>query len=417
MARQNLAKKSAKANRPAIADTPQLPRSKPESVGISAARLAVLSDALKREIDEGTIPGAVAMIGRRGKVAYFEALGHQNPQTKEDMRFDSVFRIWSMTKPIVSLAAMQLVEDGKLGLNDPVSEYFPSFAQTRVGVVRGQELDLVPAQREMTVQDLLRHTSGLISPLAEAGPISTLYLNAGICARTLTNKENAELLAKMPLAFHPGSEWRYSRATDLLGSVIEVVSGQSLGACLAERIFAPLRMTDTGFSISEDRGAARVAESFPRDPWTGDDNGIWSFDVTNPPALESGAAGLVSTAADYARFAQMMANGGTLDRERIIGKKTIELMVSDHLAPSVKVNSDLLPPGFGFGLGFAVRRTPGISYYPGSVGQYYWFGAAGTQYWQDPDEDLWALLMVQAPGQRNYLHDLMRNLVYASLEN
>jgi CubicO group peptidase (beta-lactamase class C family) len=370
---------------------------------------------LKHEIDKGTIPGAVVMVGRRGKVAHFDALGMQDPATKASMRHDSVFRVFSMTKPITSVAVMQLVEDGKILINDPLSKYFPAFARTQVAVPRDGKLHLVPMVREITIQDLLRHTSGLVSHTIGTGPLQTLYAETGISARTRTNKENAELLATLPLFCQPGTEWKYSRSTDLLGSVIEVVTGQTLGGFLTERILAPLRMTDTGFYIARERAGDRLAEAFSHDPWTGEKVTHWS--MTEKPALEAGGGGLVATAMDYARFAQMLTNGGTLDGERIIGKKTLEWMTSDHLGPGVKVESNLIPPGHGFGLGFAVRLQPGMAHYPGTVGQYFWGGRAGTQFWVDPKENLWALLMVQAPGQREYLRVLIRNLVYAAVDS
>jgi CubicO group peptidase (beta-lactamase class C family) len=261
----------------------------------------------------------------------------------------------------------------------------------------------------------LRHTSGLVSHTIGSGPLQTLYAEKGISSRNRTNKENAELLATLPLFCQPGTEWKYSRSTDLLGSIIEVVTGKSLGAFLTERIFAPLKMMDTGFFIDEERGKGRLAEAFPTDPWTGEAVSLWS--MLERPKLEAGGGGLVSTAMDYARFAQMLLNGGKLDRERIIGPKTLELMTSDHLAPSVKVESPLIPPGHGFGLGFAVRRERGMAHYPGSVGQYFWGGRGGTQFWVDPKEQLFALLMVQAPGQREYLRVQLRDLVYAAVDN
>jgi CubicO group peptidase (beta-lactamase class C family) len=415
MARTATVKKAPASKKNGHLVTPSLPRGKPESVGLSSAGLKRISDVLKREIHKGTMPGAVVMVGRRGKIAHFDALGVQDPATQTPMRHDSVFRVFSMTKPITSVAVMQLVEDGKMLISDPVSKYFPAFAKVQVGVPRDGKLHLVPAEREITIQDLLRHTSGLVTHTTGTGPVETLYAEAGISARTRTNKENAELLATLPLDFQPGSEWKYSRSTDLLGSIIEVVSGQTLGGYLTEHIFAPLRMTDTGFYISKDRAGERLAEAFAHDPWTGEKVSHWS--MTEKPALEAGGGGLVATTMDYARFAQMLVNGGTLDGARIIGRKTLEWMTSNHLAPNVKVESPLIPPGHGFGLGFAVRLERGMAPFPGSVGKYYWGGRGGTQFWVDPKENLFALLMVQAPGQRNYLRILIRDLVYAAVES
>jgi CubicO group peptidase (beta-lactamase class C family) len=394
--------------------TPPLPKAKPESVGLSSARLKNLSEVLKREIGKGTIPGAVVMVGRKGKVAHFDCLGRQGPASDAPMRPDSVFRIFSMTKPLVSVGIMQLVEDGKLLLNDPLSKYIPSFANSQVGVVRDGNINLVPMQREMTIQDLLRHTSGIAYEITGPGPIQTLYSEAKIYRRSMNNEEHAEVIAKLPLICQPGSEWHYSRSTDVLGRVIEVVSGKTLGAYLTDHIFAPLRMTDSGFYIDEERGRDRLAEPFAEDPWTGAK--VVYFSMTQKPISESGGGGGVSTAPDYARFAQMLANGGTLDGTRIIGKKTLELMASDHLSPDVKIVGTQMLPGHGFGLGFAVRKEAGLAPIYGSTGSFFWGGAAGTQFWVDPQEDLWALIMIQAPGQRDYIRGLYRGLVYAAVE-
>lgn len=396
--------------------TPALPKGKPESLGFSAARLKSLSQVIAREVDKGTLPGAVVMVGRRGKVAHFDAIGQQGPASDAKMRQDSVFRIFSMTKPIVSLGIMQLVEDGLILINDPLSKYIPAFAKMQVAEPRDDgKLHLVPAVREITIQDLLTHSGGLSYEITGPGPIQTLYAEAKLYRRNQTNEEHANTVASLPLICQPGAAWNYSRSTDILGRVIEVASGKTLMGYLAERILGPLRMTDTGFHIDADRAQGRLAEPFPTDPWTGAK--VVYFSMTDKPMFESGGGGMVSTAPDYARFAQMLANGGTLDRERIIGRKTLELMASNHLGANVKVESHLMPPGHGFGLGFAVRTDAGLAPYPGSVGQYFWGGAAGTQFWVDPKENLWALLMVQAPGQREYIRVLFRNLVYAAVEN
>jgi len=355
------------------------------------------------------------MVGRKGKVAHFDALGKQNPAHDAAMRPDSVFRIFSMTKPIVSIGIMQLVEDGKILINDPLSKYVPSFAKTQVGVFKDGRINLVPAKREITIQDLLRHTGGISYEITGPGPIQTLYAEAKLYRRNQTNEEHANTVAGLPLISQPGEAWNYSRSTDILGYVIEVVSGKSLSAYLTDHILAPLKMMDTGFHIDESRGAGRLAEPFSHDPWTGQK--VVYFSMTDKPVFESGGGGMVSTAPDYARFAQMLANGGTLDGARIIGRKTLELMAADHLGADVDVSSHLIPPGHGFGLGFAVRTHKGMAPYPGSLGQFFWGGAAGTQFWVDPAENLWALLMVQAPGQREYVRVQFRNLVYAAIEN
>lgn len=414
MPKTAIAKKPASPRKSGL-QTPPLPKAKPESVGLSSSRLQIMSDVFRREIDKGTLPGAVLMVGRRGKVAHFDALGKQGPASDAPMRHDSVFRIFSMTKPIVSVAVMQLVEQGLILINDPLSKYIPAFAKTQVAVPREGRLHLVSPVRAITIQDLLRHTSGLSYEITGPGPVQTLYTEAKVYRRNMSNAEHADIVAGLPLLCQPGTQWNYSRSTDILGAVIEIVSGKSLGAYLTERILAPLRMTDTGFHIDAERGGDRLAEVFPTDPWTGAKVAFWK--MTDRPVAESGGGGLVSTVPDYARFAQMLANGGTLDGERIIGRKTLELMTSDHLGPNVTVNSTLVGAGYGFGLGFAVRTSQGIVPYAGSVGEFYWGGMAGTAFWVDPKENLWSVMMVQAPGQRDYLRSLHRTLVYASIEN
>jgi CubicO group peptidase (beta-lactamase class C family) len=326
---------------------------------------------------------------------------------------DSIFRIFSMTKPIVSVGIMALVEDGHLLLGDAIAKFIPEFADQKVGVVSGGRLELVPPKRPMTVQDLLRHTSGLTYEHQGDGPVHKLYQESRVRSRKITNAEHAALVASFPLVCHPGDEFNYSRSTDILGRIIEVVSGKSLGTYLAERVLAPLQMTETGFSTSESN-AGRLAQPFEADPWTGDKVAL--FNMLEQPVMESGGGGLVSTTMDYARFALMLRNGGTLDGNRIIGRKTLELMASDHLGPHVVTNGTLLSPGHGFGLGFAVRREAGIAPFPGSVGQYFWSGIAGTFFWIDPKEDLFTVFMSQGPGQRDFTRTLVRNLVYAAVD-
>src|SRR5689334_20294100 len=339
------------AARPSTAPkTPPLPEAKPEAVGLSGPRLQAMSDAFKREIDKGTIPGVTVLVARRGQVGWFGALGKQSPARTAPMARDSIFRIFSMTKPIVSVGIMALVEDGHLLLGDPVAKFIPEFAKQQVGMVSDGRLELVPPKRPMTVQDLLRHTSGLTYEHQGDGPVHKLYQESRVRSRKITNAEHAALVASFPLVCHPGEEFNYSRSTDILGRIIEVISGKSLGAFLTERILAPLQMTETGFSTAE-ANANRLAEPFAADPWTGDKVAL--FNMLEQPIMESGGGGLVSTTMDYARFALMLRNGGTLDGNRIIGRKTLELMASDHLGPDVVTNGTLLSPGHGFGLGFA----------------------------------------------------------------
>jgi CubicO group peptidase (beta-lactamase class C family) len=393
--------------------TPSLPQAKPEALGLSPVRLQRMSDAFKREIDKGTIPGATVMVARRGQIGWFEALGRQSPASSTPMAQNSIFRIFSMTKPIVSVGIMMLLEEGQFLLNDPVAKYIPEFADQKVGVESNGKLNLVPLKRPMTIQDLLRHTSGITYDHTGNSLVQQLYQQTRLRSRKISNAEHAALVASLPLLCQPGAEWNYSRSTDILGRIIEVVSGKTLSAFLTERILAPLQMAETAFHTGEEN-AGRLAEPFPADPWTGEK--VQLFNMLEQPVMESGGGGLVSTTMDYARFCQMLLNGGVLDGNRIVGRKTLELMASDHLRPDVKIQGTLLQPGHGFGLGFAVRTQQGIAPFPGSVGQFFWSGMGGTFFWIDPKEELFAVFMSQGPGQREYTRTLVRNLVYAAVE-
>jgi len=387
-------------------------RAAPESLGFSRAGLNRLSAGLSEQIDKQRLPGVVALVVRRGKLAYFEALGQRDPASGDAMRTDSIFRIYSMTKPVVSVAAMMLFDEGRLFLSDPVAKYLPEFKNTPVGAVRADGvIDHVPPARAMTVQDLLRHTSGLTYEILAEAPIRKLYARAKIYRRDWTNEDFSKALATLPLMYQPGTVWDYSRATDVLGRLVEVVSGQPLRDFFQTRIFEPLGMVDTGFHVPAEQ-LHRLAEPFAKDPDSGAE--VKVLDVREPVAMDMGGGGLVSTAADYARFCQMLINGGQLDGQRLLSRKTVELVTSDHLGglPSM---SDLLPPGHGFGLGFAVRLQTGIAPVAGSAGLYFWGGMAGTTFFIDPKEDLYAVLMVQAPGQRDEVRALFRNLVYAAI--
>jgi CubicO group peptidase (beta-lactamase class C family) len=393
--------------------TPPLPQTKPESLGLSSVRLQRLSDGFKREIDKGTMPGATLMVARRGQIGWFDALGRQNPAAATPMAHNTIFRIYSMTKPIVSIAAMALIEDGYLLLTDPVSKYIPEFANQKVGVENNGKLDLVAPTNPITIQDLLRHTSGITQDNGDSGLVHRMYAQAQVRNRKINNAEHAALIASLPLLYQPGTQWNYSRSTDILGRVIEVVTGKSLSAFLTERILAPLQMAETAFHTGQEN-AERLAEPFRADPWTGEK--VQLFDMLAKPVIESGGSGLVSTTMDYARFCQMLLNGGALDGNRIIGRKTLELMASDHLGSKIKLETPQIPAGYSFGLGFAVRTHQGMAPVPGSVGQFYWSGMAGTFFWIDPKEDLFAVFMMQGPNQRDYIRTMLRSLVYAAVE-
>jgi CubicO group peptidase (beta-lactamase class C family) len=397
----------------AAPQTPPLPQARPEALGLSSSRLQTMSDAFKREVDKGTMPGATVLVARRGQIGWFDAIGRQSPASSVPMAHNSIFRIFSMTKPIVSVGIMMLLEEGHLLLADPVAKFIPEFADQKVGVENNGKLDLVNVARPITVQDLLRHTSGITYDHTGNSLVQQLYRDSRLRSRKITNAEHAAIVASLPLICQPGAEWNYSRSTDILGRIIEIVTSKSLSTFLTERILAPLRMAETAFHTDQEN-AGRLAEPFTTDPWTGEK--VQLFNMLEKPAMESGGGGLVSTTMDYARFCQMLRNGGELDGTRLIGRKTLELMASDHLSPQVSIHGTLLSPGHGFGLGFAVRTQAGIAPYLGSVGQFFWSGMGGTFFFVDPKEDLFAVFMSQAPNQRDYTRTLLRNLVYAAVE-
>ncbi|MBU0893638.1 MAG: beta-lactamase family protein [Gammaproteobacteria bacterium] len=378
--------------------------------------LARLRTVLQTYVDQGLLPGAVALVHHQGHTVLHEAVGEQHPgangQPGPAMARDTVFRIYSMTKPIASLVALMLMEEGRLLLSHPVSHYLPAFAGQRVfDEATGQT---VPAQREATVHDLLRHTAGL-SYAWEAGTVPDAYRAARIGSRRHKNAELATALGPLPLVHQPGSRWEYSRATDVLGAVLEVVEGEPLGAILQRRVFGPLDMRDTGFSIPP-HSQHRLAEPFARDPQTGADVAL--IDVSAPPVFESAGGGLVSTASDYARFLQLMLGRGTAPGiggpVRLVSRATVDFMTADHMG-SITAAGDILPTGYGFGLGVAVRKAAGLATSPASAGTYSWSGLGGTFFFVDPAQDLFAILLTQAPGQLRYLCELYPALVYAAL--
>jgi len=390
--------------------TTPLPAANPEDVGLSAPALTRLAVALEDRVARGHIPGAVSLVARHGKVAFHQAFGVRDPANPAPMPLDAIFRLYSMTKPIVSVAAMMLLEEGRLLLSDPIARYLPEFAELRVAAFSGDVMAYTDADRAITVQDLLRHTSGLTYEFRGDTPLHKAYMAARVDRLRQTNAEQAATLARLPLLHQPGTYWEYSRSTDVLGRLVEVLSGQTLGSFLAERILRPLGMDDVGFSVPEPH-QGRIAEAFPRDPESG--VAVSLLNVRRTAIFESGGGGMVGTAMDYARFLHMLLNGGAFGPTRLLGRKTIELMTADHLGGIE--SSDLLPPGHGFGLGFAVRLAAGLAPFPGSVGSYFWGGAAGTTFWVDPAERLTAVLMIQAPGQREHYRVLFRDLVYAAV--
>jgi CubicO group peptidase (beta-lactamase class C family) len=388
-----------------------LPPADPANLGLCPERTQRLLNVLQREVDRGYIPGAVVLLARHGSVALHAALGQRDPAALAPMRASDIFRIYSMTKPVVSVAVMMLVEQGRLMINEPVSRYLPEFAGQQIAIETGEGIELQPVETPATVQDLLRHTAGLTYEFMGTAHVQRLYAKAQMGSRARSNAEFSEALAPIPLLHAPGSQWAYSRATDVLGRLVEVITGQTLGVHLKEAVFDPLGMVDTGFSVPE-KDHHRIAEPFAHDP----DGGI-PMRVLNPrevPAMEAGGGGLMSTTDDYARFLQCLLNRGELNGTRLLGSHTVDHMTADHLG-AIPSHEDLLPPGHGFGLGFAIRTLPGVSTMPGSVGTYHWGGIAGTTFFVDPAEDFFGILMTQAPNQRDPIRNLFRNLAYATL--
>ncbi|MGH6710085.1 MAG: serine hydrolase domain-containing protein [Bradyrhizobium sp.] len=395
---------------------------KPEETGFSSAGLARIDAYLKNEIATDKIPGAIMLIQRNGKTAYFSSFGVRDPGTKAPMTPDTIFRIYSMSKPITTVAAMMLVEEGKLQLDEPLSKYIPAFADVKVGVERKGEdgkvaLDLVPVRRPISIQDLMRHTSGLTYGFFGEGAVKKLYVEANMFDGDVDNAQFADRLAKLPLAYQPGSTWDYSQSTDILGRVIEVVSGKSLYQFEKERLLDPLGMTNTSFYVTDAARQSLLAEPFPTDRKIG--AGAEMFDPRIAKKWESGGGGMMSTIGDYARFAAMLANGGTLDGKRYLSPKTIAYMGSNHVGPGSGVTPGpyYLPgPGFGFGLGFAVRTDAGVSPIEGSVGEMNWSGAGGTTFWVDPKENMFAVFMSQTVMHRGRHRIALKNIVYGAFD-
>jgi len=406
-----------------------LPTARPETVDVSAERLARIRPVLQKEVDADRMPGAVVMIARRGQLIYSEAIGFQDKAAGKPMTKDAIFRIYSMTKPLASVGAMMLVEEGKIQLTDPVSKFLPQFAKMEVLVAdKDGKATREPARRQITIHDLFRHTAGLSYGEFSTNPeLKAAYAEAklfqpdGIVAesRLITPEQFTTGIAKAPLVHEPGTTWEYSMAVDVLGRVVEAVSGQRLSAFLDERLFRPLKMFDTGFKVPE-ANWSRIAQPLPTNPLTGKPNDVM-LDVKIDPLNDSGGGGGVSTAADYLRFCQMMLNGGTLDGHRYLSPTTVKLMASDHLGN--RPGSPLTPggllmgvEGYTFGLGFMVRQGPGLAGVPGSEGEYMWAGAGGTFFWIDPKEQLAVVYMAQTPGAiRPYYRRMIKALVAQAL--
>ena len=397
-----------------------IPTASPSSVGMSAERLKRIRPVIQKEIDNQQMPGAIVMVARKGAVVFSDDIG---------VKHDAIFRAYSMTKPMVSVLAMMMVEEGQLQLADPVAKFLPALSKQ---VVLANAMDgstaTVPAVRGITVHDLLRHTSGLTYPeFTRSSAMKQAYIDANLFSVenapkwiTLSPEEQVSAFAKAPLQWQPGSTWEYSLSTDMLGRVLEAVGKKPLSVMLEDRLIKPLGMKDTSFVVPASK-THRIAQPLAVDPLTQKPFPPM-LDITKAQGNDSGGAGLATTADDYLRFCQMLLNGGTLDGKRYLSRTTIALMTSDQLGPKVATPvqpGELLMgvQGYTFGLGFMVRQGPGMASVPGSEGDYAWAGAGGTFFWIDPKEQVIGLLMAQTPGpQRQYYRRMVKQLVYQAIE-
>lgn len=391
----------------------------PEQVGFSKKRLGRLDAMLHRYVDDGKLPGVLTLVMRHGQIAYCHACGMMDIERQRRPEIDTLYRIYSMTKPIVSVAALMLYEEGRFYLDEPISEYIPAFKDTRV---YNMGADPLPLERPITFHHIFTHTAGLSYDWLQSSPVDRLYMDADVRNRDVPLREWVKKIAGLPLVTQPGTKWRYSMATDVLGALVETLSGMRLDDFLRTRIFEPLGMVDTDFYAPPEK-ADRLAELYGTGLWVIGDN---APDYTQQPVWMSGGGGLVSTTADYLRFCQMLLNKGELDGTRLLGRKTVEYMTSNHLP------ADLLPmavdakpdPGYGFGLGVNVMLDPTAAGRLASVGEFGWGGAAYTHFWIDPLEDLIAIMMTQIfhrteDGKAVPFRDMhtdLRTVVYQALE-
>lgn len=393
-----------------------LPAVKPESVGLSAVRLERLAQLLRRDIAQGRMPGAVIAVARRGKLAYYEAFGFADKANDVPMPKDAIFALASMTKPMAAVAALMLVEQGDLLVNDPIGNYLPALKDMRVATTSGTE----PARRQPTLQDMMRHTAGVTYGNRGDSPLHKQYQGALGNADSLTATRFLEELGKLPLHYQPGSTWDYSYGLDVAALAVEAATKKRFGEFLQERLFGPLGMVDTGFMVPASK-AARIAKPLPVDPDTGrpptfrEPTKAWQYDC--------GGGCASGTALDYLRFAQMLLNQGTLDGRRILSRKTVEYMTADHLATDVNVKAlhefavEHID-GFGFGLGVAVRRHAGIAGVPGTPGEFLWSGAQGTTFWVDPKEELAVVFLANTPGPiRRHYREMVKTPVEQAISD
>lgn len=382
--------------------------------------LAKVSDYIRNEIATGKIPGAILLLQQHGKPVYYESFGVRDVATELAMSSDTIFRLYSMSKAITSVMAMMLVEEGRLSIDDPVSKYIPAFADMKVGVEKKGEdgkvtLTLEPLARPVTIKDLLRHTSGLPYGYYGGGAVRELYAQANLFHADLSNADFVAKIATLPLVEQPGTMWDYGYSTDVLGRVVEVISGKTLLQFEKERLLDPLGMTETAFYVADPKNFLRIAEPMPDDRLVNPTTPV--RDPRRPVKWQSGGGGMVGTIGDYARFAQMLLNRGTYDGRRYLKPETIALMASDHIGPETKIARDQnYYPGVtsGFGLGFAVRTAvpPGTSW---PLGEYRWDGVGGTFFFIDPEDDLFGIFMVQTPSQRGRIQLALKTLIYQAM--
>ncbi|MCE2998511.1 MAG: serine hydrolase domain-containing protein [Betaproteobacteria bacterium] len=407
---------------PALANDP-LPRARPESVGMSSERLARIGPVINAHIEKNHLPGMVVAVARKGRLVYHEAFGWRDKQNNVRMTTDTIFSLASMTKPMAAVGAMSLYEEGRLLIGDPVGRHIPELAKMEVGVVKtGADgkpvIERVPAKRQMVVQDLMRHTAGLTYGARGASPLHALHpASSTTTALKMSADEFINQIAGLPLVHHPGTVWEYSVSIDVLGILLERITGQRLGEILAERIWKPLGMNDTAFSIPKDK-MHRYAKALPVNPDTGRPQSV-TVHSGPAPKFDCGGACAAGTAGDYLRFAQMLLNRGQLGDARILGKTTVDYMTADHLGSTIDNRVAATDPsraGYGFGLSMAVRTATGESAVTGTVGDYNWGGANGTMFWVDPKEELVVVYMAHTPGEpRLYYRALMKSLVMQSL--
>jgi CubicO group peptidase (beta-lactamase class C family) len=396
-----------------------LPRGDPAKAGFSPVALQRIDRFFSDEIARERIPGAVVAIAREGRLVYYKTFGYQDKQSSTPMRADSIFQLASMTKPMVVVGALTLLEEGRLPLKSPLSDYYPQFAKIQVGIVDANgNIRTEPARNPISIQDLMRHTSGITYGGRGSTPIHKMWpASSSTSAYQMSGAEFMDKIATLPLLYQPGTTWDYSLSIDALGMVIEKVTGKTLGAALEERVWSKVGMPDTTFTVLPEK-KSRVAQALPNDPITGKPQSIRLLRET--PKFECGGACAFGTAADYIRFGQMLLNGGVIEGRRVLSPKTVRLMTSDHLGKDIKNNvagTEAGRAGYGFGLGVAVRTEPGIAATNGSVGDYTWNGANGTSYWADPKEQLIVVTMTAGPGEiRKYYREQMAALVYGAME-